>query len=88
MAGGLQTGTVKSWNDQRGFGFIVPNGGAGDVFVHRTALTDGDMLRPGSQVQFGVTWNARKGKSQASTVSGAIPLQKARGGLSVQVSGR
>ncbi|CAE7345854.1 cspA [Symbiodinium natans] len=81
MDGGLQTGTVKSWNDEKGFGFIIPNGGGDDIFVHRSALTDGGMLLQGAQVQFEVTWNAQKGKSQASRVTGAVPQQKAVGGF-------
>ena len=33
-----QTGSCKWWNDQKGYGFITPDDGSSDVFVHQTAL--------------------------------------------------
>merc|ERR1711890_136858 len=35
-------GTVLRWNDEKGFGFIKPEDGGGDVFVHRSELPNGD----------------------------------------------
>ena len=35
----MATGTVKWFDDQRGFGYLLPAGGGPDVFVHRSALT-------------------------------------------------
>ncbi len=49
-------GTVKWFNDAKGFGFITPEGGDKDVFVHHTAIngTGFKSLREGQQVEFDV----------------------------------
>ena len=49
-----QTGTVKWFNDEKGFGFITPQGGGDDLFVHFKAIeTDGfKSLKEGQQVSF------------------------------------
>jgi cold shock protein len=49
-----QVGTVKSWFDVKGFGFIVQEGFRGDIFVHHTEIRmDGRRsLNPGQMVRF------------------------------------
>jgi CspA family cold shock protein len=49
-----QTGTVKFYNDQKGFGFIKPDGGGADVFVHVSALERSGIahLTEGSRISF------------------------------------
>jgi len=50
------TGTVKWFDDSKGFGFVTPEDGSKDVFVHHTAIqgTGFKTLTEGQQVQFEV----------------------------------
>ena len=52
----MATGTVKWFNDAKGFGFIEPDGGGSDIFAHFSAITmDGfKTLKQGSRVSFDV----------------------------------
>ena len=54
----MQQGTVKFFNTTKGFGFITPNGGGQDVFVHTSGLID--QIRENDTVEFEVE-NGRKG---------------------------
>jgi cold shock protein len=49
-----QTGVVKFFNQSKGFGFIVPDGGGADVFVHVSAVQRSglELLRDGAHVSF------------------------------------
>ena len=47
-------GTVKNWIDDRGFGFIKPEGPHEDVFVHHSNLNGAYMLLRGQRVEFEV----------------------------------
>lgn len=50
----MATGTVKWFNDDKGFGFIAPEGGAKDVFVHHSNIsgTGFSSLAEGAKVEF------------------------------------
>jgi CspA family cold shock protein len=65
-----QTGTVKWFNDEKGFGFITPQGGGDDLFVHFKAIeSDGfKSLKEGQTVSF-VAEKGQKGM-QAAQVRG------------------
>jgi CspA family cold shock protein len=58
-------GTVKFFNTQKGFGFIAPEGGSKDVFVHATAVEAAGMrsLNEGQRVSFDVQPDARGSKA-------------------------
>ena len=60
----MRTGTVKFYNSQKGFGFIQPDDGGKDVFVHATALERAGIsaLREGQKVSFDTQTDSRSGK--------------------------
>jgi CspA family cold shock protein len=66
-------GTVKFFNTQRGYGFIQPNDGGKDVFVHISAVERANMssLREGQKVNFEVVADRRTGKTSAENLSEA-----------------
>ena len=63
----MPTGTVKFFNEQKGFGFIVVDGGGPDVFVHISEVERSGMnsLSEGQKVSFEAKMDPRKGKSSA-----------------------
>jgi CspA family cold shock protein len=65
----MATGLVKFFNDDKGFGFITPENGGQDVFVHVSALQSGSSLREGDKVSFEVGQDRKTGKSKAENVS-------------------
>ena len=69
--GKVRTGTACRWNDEKGFGFIKPDDGEADVFVHRSALGQSRDLRleEGDKVEFEEVYDDRKGKTNAQNVS-------------------
>jgi CspA family cold shock protein len=60
----MNTGTVKFYNGQKGFGFIQPDDGSKDVFVHATALERAGIsgLCEGQKVSFDTEQDRRNGK--------------------------
>ena len=67
----LLSGTVKCWFEDRGFGFITPDGGQEDVFVHKKVLKDGQSLIIGSNVMFNLIYDADRRRFQATRCFGA-----------------
>ena len=66
----MATGTVKFFNAQKGFGFIVQDGGGPDVFVHISAVERAGMhnLNEGQKLSFDVQADPRSGKSAAANL--------------------
>lgn len=66
----MQKGKVKFYNDQKGYGFIQPDAGGKDVFVHATALERAGMrgLREGQMVEFDTQEDRRTGKMAVGNI--------------------
>ncbi len=67
----MTTGTVKWFNGQKGFGFIQPNDGGNDVFVHISAVERAGLsgLAEGQKVNFEIVTERMRGKSSADNLS-------------------
>ena len=66
----MATGTVKFFNSQKGFGFIVQDNGGPDVFVHISAVERAGMsnLNEGQKLTFDVQTDQRSGKPAAANL--------------------
>lgn len=69
----MTNGTVKFYNSQKGFGFIAPDDGGNDVFVHATALERAgiNMISDGQKVRYETEVDSRSGKTAVSTLATA-----------------
>ena len=66
----MPTGTVKWFNAQKGFGFIQPDNGGSDAFVHISAVERAGMssLSEGQKVEFELVQDRRSGKMSADNL--------------------
>ena len=69
----MSSGTVKWFNGQKGYGFIQPDDGSKDVFVHISAVQRAGLtgLNEGQKVSFEVVADRRTGKSSAGNLQAA-----------------
>jgi CspA family cold shock protein len=67
----MATGTVKWFNSQKGFGFIQPDNGDSDVFVHISAVEKAGLrtLNEGQKVSYEIT--SERGKNSATNIQAA-----------------
>ena len=67
MTGTANTGTVKWFNEQKGYGFITPDGREPDVFFHVSALQKAGIreVREGDRLQYDLETNPKKNKLAA-----------------------
>ena len=66
----MATGTVKWFNEQKGYGFIQPDDGGKDVFVHISAVEQAGMrgLAEGQKIGYEIVTDRRSGKQSAGNL--------------------
>jgi cold shock CspA family protein len=78
----VRTGTILRFDDVRGYGFIVPDGGGQDVFVHANELLDDkNVFVPGASVEFEVAESDRGLKAFAVRIIGNKTSRSATGSV-------
>lgn len=81
MGSARSKGTLKKWLDDKGYGFITPDKGTKDIFVHISAFDRGIPRKPrvGDTIYFYVkTDNNNKSKAVDAAIEGAAPVKRAR----------
>ena len=80
-----ETGTVERFMDEKGFGFIKPDSGGKDVFVHHTAIQGSGFksLKPGTRVEYEIKQDPKGPRADNVVVAEAalasIPRQTSTG---------
>ncbi|OLP57238.1 cold-shock protein [Rhizobium rhizosphaerae] len=69
----MNSGTVKWFNSTKGFGFIAPDNGGADIFVHISAVERSGLgtLSDGQKVNFEIVRDKRSGRSAAENLQAA-----------------
>lgn len=69
----MNTGTVKWFNSTKGFGFIQPDNGSTDVFVHASAVERSGMrsLSDGQKITYDIVQDRKSGKNSADNLQTA-----------------
>jgi CspA family cold shock protein len=69
----MATGTVKWFNNDKGFGFIIPDEGGADVFVHISAVERAGWrtLNEGQKLSYELQANPKNGKTSAGNLAAA-----------------
>jgi CspA family cold shock protein len=69
----MNTGTVKFFNTTKGFGFIQPDNGGADIFVHISAVERAGMrtILEGQKLSFDIVQDRRSGKNAADNLKAA-----------------
>jgi CspA family cold shock protein len=64
----MLTGKVSHYDSGRGFGFIIPDDGGADVFVHAKYLSNASLLKKDQRVTFEIVDDASRNKPRADNV--------------------
>jgi CspA family cold shock protein len=64
----MPIGKVSFYDDARAFGFIIPDDGGADVFVHANYIVNADLLKKDQRVSFEIVMDDRRGKPRADRV--------------------